>query len=101
MTAIPVMNCTFMRRSLSTAAARVLEKTDASGPGGDEHREVALAPRDARVEPRGPQPPELLGGRARLVVDAVDRGHDVGRILGNDDVAEHEPPARREDRGDA
>ena len=57
-----------------------------------EHREVALGPRDARVQARLREPGELLVHPARHVVDPVDRGDHVGRIVGHDDVAEDEPP---------
>jgi hypothetical protein len=40
----------------------------------------------------------LLGHRARPVVVTIDRGHDPGRIIRHDDIAEDESMISRKDR---
>ena len=52
-------------------------------------------------KPGGGEPTKLLGDRARHVVHTVDGRHDVGGILGDHHVAEHEAPAGPEPLGDA
>jgi Trk K+ transport system NAD-binding subunit len=63
-----------------------------------QHREVAPGPHQARPQSRRLHPTLLIGHAARSVVVTVNGGHCVGGVVGDDHVAEHEPPARRERR---
>lgn len=66
----------------------------ATSPVGDEYREVAAAPGDRGPEAGGEKPLKLLVDATWHVVHAVDRGDRVGRIVGDNNVGEHEAPAR-------
>ena len=49
-------------------------------------------PPHRRLEPCFPEPAELVGGGARLVVWCGDRGDHVVRIVGDDDIGQDEAP---------
>jgi len=59
-----------------------------------------VVPAHVSVETRGLQPLDLFARGARLVVHVVAGRHDVGGIVGCDEVAEHESSARRQARPD-
>ncbi len=82
---------------------------------------VAACPADAELRPRRPPAPpgraparprgragpaspsqrEQVGHGLGQVEARVERGHDVGRVLGHDDVGHREAPAGRQHGGDA
>jgi hypothetical protein len=68
---------------------------------GDDHGEVLARPDHFGVQAGGGKPPDLVVDTARPVVYAVDWCNDVGQIIGDHDVAEHEPSARLQPVGDA
>ena len=70
-------------------------------PVGHQHGQVARLPAQARAQAGVAQPAEQVGHGLGQVEALVERGDDVGRILGEDDVGEHEAPAGRERGGDA
>src|SRR5215207_6002517 len=68
---------------------------------GDDHATVLARPHHFGAEAGGGKPSDLVVYGARLVVHAVDWCHDIGRIVGYHNVAEHKPSARPEPGGDA
>ena len=72
-----------------------------AGPVGPHHDEVVLGPHGGGVEAGLGQPVQLVGQRGGTVVVGGQRGHRVGRVDGDHDIAEHEAAAGTQDAGDA